>query len=67
MERLIGSMLKEGKESLDKGELCFSMPKGKKGMKNQEFLLMPSWILLSDRKSVNFMLSKKTVIQSGDY
>ena len=32
-ESLVSTILKEGKESLKKGELCFCMPKGKKGMK----------------------------------
>ena len=36
-KRLVSTVLTEGKESLEKGELCFCTPKGKKGVKNQEF------------------------------
>ena len=32
-KRFVSTILKEGKESLEKGELCFSTLKGKKGGK----------------------------------
>jgi hypothetical protein len=40
LERFVSSIFKDRKESLEKGELCFSTSKGKKGLKNQELMLI---------------------------
>ena len=61
------TVLREGKESLEKRKLYFFAPTGKKCLKTEEFMLTPLWILVADKKFANFKLSKKSVLQSGYY
>ena len=56
-ERLMNTVLKEGKESFGKGKLCFFTHKGKKYVKKIIVHVDPSKILL-----LNFMLKKKGIL-----